>query len=80
MQQTNFNFNLAQSKNSVHVPMNTQIAEAHWEKGVRQICRRHPLPLQNNYCKCLKRKCLTLKMKDNVMKHNIRNGTIRWPI
>ena len=42
--------------------------------------RGQPLSLSNFYCKYIRRKRLTSKIKVKVTEHNIRNGAMRWQI
>ena len=49
-------------------------------RGEEGSVRVHPLPLHSLYCRCITRKCMTFKMKVNVIEHNIRNDAIRWQI
>ena len=70
------------------VPESWDAKLAYWTRATprrtprdsRQICRGHQLSLHNSRGKCIRRKCLTLKMKVNEMKHNVRNGAIWWQL
>ena len=44
----------------------------------KQTCREHHCMRNLFHNKCIKRKCLTLKVKDKVTDNNIHHGIIRW--